>query len=358
MIAVFLAAGAVTLAGIVAASPATRPAKTKPARPETKPAYKEAVDHVMGEYVGTYVRGEEDDGPLKVEAKVIGLKDRTYRVVITSQPIERAKLRFGLILDGKAEKDHVALVTPPGARRAWRGSIRGRRLIARPVAVSPEEEVDLEFTTRRSPTEGQRPPEGAVVLLPYGPHRPTGLDEWTNKSWRALPDGSVEVGKGDQRTVRKPGSMRLHLEFRVPYEPHRRGQGRGNSGVYIHDRYEVQVLDSFGLDSKSNDCGAIYRIAAPKVNACLPPGRWQTYDITFHAAKFDEGGKLTAPPRITVLHNGVVIHADQVIARPTGGARGRKHVRQAPLRLQDHGNKVRYRNIWYVDLDAAAKRGG
>ncbi|MCX5648696.1 MAG: DUF1080 domain-containing protein [Planctomycetota bacterium] len=208
---------------------------------------------------------------------------------------------------------------------------------------------------RVSPTLGEKPPAGAIVLMPYGEGKPPSLEEWTNAEWKPMPDGSVLVGKGDNRSKRDFGDIRLHLEFMTPYTPDKGGQGRGNSGVYLQDRYEIQVLDSFGLESKDGDCGGIYKVGAPMVNACLPPGRWQTYDITFTAARFDANGKKTASARVTVIHNGAVIHEDREIPGPTGGARSKTEAAVAPLRLQDHGNPVRFRNIWVVELKAAEK---
>ena len=208
---------------------------------------------------------------------------------------------------------------------------------------------------RVSPTLGEKPPAGAVVLMAYGEGKPSSLEEWTNVAWKPMPDGSVLIGKGDNKTKREFGDIRLHLEFMTPYMPDKGGQGRGNSGVYIQDRYEIQVLDSFGLESKDNECGGIYKVAVPKVNASLPPGRWQTYDITFTAPRFDANGRKTANARVTVIHNGAVIHRDQKMPGPTGGARSKAEVAVAPLRLQDHGNPVRFRNVWVVELKAAEK---
>lgn len=144
----------------------------------------------------------------------------------------------------------------------------------------------------------------------------------------------------------------LHLEFRTPYKPYARGQKRGNSGVYFGGRWETQVLDSFGLTGEMNECGGIYSIARPAINACLPPLTWQTYDVEFTAARFDAAGKMTAWPRMTVRLNGVVVHDDQVL--------GKTHTTAAPIKdeladaggpifLQDHRNPVYFRNIWVVE---------
>jgi len=139
------------------------------------------------------------------------------------------------------------------------------------------------------------------------------------------------------------------LEFRTPYMPQARGQGRGNSGVYIQQRYEVQILDSFGLDGVDNECGGLYKQTAPAVNMCLPPLAWQTYDIWFTAARFAADGKTkVANARITVLHNGVPIHANREITAKTGGGKV-EGPEDFPINLQDHGNPVTYRNIWLVN---------
>jgi hypothetical protein len=141
--------------------------------------------------------------------------------------------------------------------------------------------------------------------------------------------------------------FRLHLEFRLPFMPYATGQGRGNSGVYIQRRYEVQILDSFGLEGVANECGGLYRQQPPDVNMCLPPLTWQTYDIWFTAARFDGEGNKTANARITVLHNGVPIHNDYEVVAKTGAGRP-EAPEPMPILLQDHGNPVRFQNVWIV----------
>ena len=144
------------------------------------------------------------------------------------------------------------------------------------------------------------------------------------------------------------GDCSLHAEFLLPYMPDARGQGRGNSGLYLQGRYEVQMLDSFALEGKDNECGGLYKIASPKVNMCLPPLTWQTYDIDFTAARYDAGGQKTANAQITVKHNGVVIHENQELPGSTTSAPNKEAPTPGPIYLQNHGNPVRYRNIWVV----------
>jgi hypothetical protein len=141
----------------------------------------------------------------------------------------------------------------------------------------------------------------------------------------------------------------IHVEFRIPFEPTKRGQGRGNSGLYLQGRYEVQMLDSFGLEGRNNECGGIYGIKDPDVNMALPPLAWQTYDIDYTAAKFDAASKKIANARITVKHNGVVIHQDVELPKGTTAAPVKEGPEPGPIHLQDHGNPVRYRNIWVVE---------
>jgi hypothetical protein len=208
--------------------------------------------------------------------------------------------------------------------------------------LKPEDKVDVKSTPA---------PEGAVVLFDG-----KNLDHWVYRNggkpaaWE-LKGGAMQVKGGDIHTKEKfGGSFKLHVEFRVPYMPKASGQGRGNSGVYVQGRYEVQVLDSYGLKSRNDDCGGIYTVAAPLVNACKAPTVWQSYDIDFTAPKY-EGGKKVAGPVLTVYHNGVKIH-DQVkvplnVNNTTAGMGGDPST-PGPIMLQDHGNPVQYRNIWIL----------
>jgi rubredoxin len=194
-------------------------------------------------------------------------------------------------------------------------------------------------------------PKGAIVLFDG-----KNIDAWTKKDSKAkvewkLADGTWEgvKGHGDILTKEKfDGKFKLHLEFRVPYEPGGSGQGKGNSGVYVQGRYEVQVLDSYGLKSGKNDCGAIYNVAAPKENVCKAPTVWQTYDIEFTSPKC-ENGKKSEPARMTVYHNGVKIHDNvEIPVDNTTSGLGGDVCTPGPILLQDHGHPVQYRNIWLL----------
>jgi len=203
-------------------------------------------------------------------------------------------------------------------------------------------------------------PAGAVVL--FDGKSTEAFQHRDGKSpigWKVTPEGFLEVKGGDIVTKEKFSTpMHLHVEFRVPYMPKASGQGRGNSGVYVQGRYEVQVLDSYGLDSKDNDCGGIYGVAKPLVNACKAPTVWQAYDIDFTPPVF-EGGKKVKEGVITVKQNGVTIHDQQKITKDnTTAGLGGNPAEGGPILLQDHGNPVQYRNIWVVKKTKAAADGG
>jgi hypothetical protein len=198
---------------------------------------------------------------------------------------------------------------------------------------------------------GGDPPSDAIVLfggkdLSRWRGNDGGPAKWTVR------DGYVEVapGAGDIATSDKFGDIQLHIEWATPAVPKGEGQDRGNSGVFLMERYEIQVLDSY--DNKTyyhGQAGAVYKQHAPLVNASRKPGEWQAYDIVFRAPKFDEQGKVIERARVTVFHNDVLIQNNVEIYGITYHDRPAlyiPHSPQEPLRLQDHGNPTRYRNIW------------
>ncbi|MBM3213326.1 DUF1080 domain-containing protein [Candidatus Poribacteria bacterium] len=196
------------------------------------------------------------------------------------------------------------------------------------------------------------PPSGAVVLFDG-----SDLNGWTTRSGGAP---GWQVSHGIMTVVPKSGDIMsrytfrdslLHLEFRCPDMPEARGQAKGNSGVFLQGRYEIQVLDSYGIPVPGKgDCAAIYDQFAPLTNACKPPMEWQSYDACFRAARVDGDGKTITPARITLLHNGVVVHNNVQTNGPTGGSVDLNVGEPGPLLLQDHGNLVSYRNVWVLPL--------
>jgi hypothetical protein len=266
-------------------------------------------------------------------AQVIALGDGKFRLVIYrgGLPGDGWDKEFKREIEGKRERDKIVF--------ARDGEMAHQ--LAKGVLTTKAESGD-EYTmnkiARKSPTLGSKPPSAALVLF-----NGKGVDEWVN-------------GHTDDRNLLAAGTkskrsftnFTVHLEFLLPFKPHGRGQGRGNSGLYLQDRYEVQILDSFGLKGEDNECGGVYTKAKPLVNMCYPPLTWQTYDIDFAAAKFDSAGKKTKNAVTTVRHNGVVIHDKLEITGPTGGGKP-ESPSGGVLQLQGHGNPVFFRNIWVVE---------
>jgi len=206
-----------------------------------------------------------------------------------------------------------------------------------------------------------KPPSDAIILF-------AGKDTSQLESGKGEPvkwkveNGYMEVNKtGGIRTKKSFGNCQLHIEWASPSPPKGKSQGRGNSGVFFMGRYELQVLDSYTADNYKDNrtyadglAASLYGQYAPIVNACRKPGEWQTYDISFLAPKFDKDGKLIRRARITVLHNGVVVQNNVEYWGPSGhkqkNPRYRRHEDKLPLSLQDHGDPVRFRNIWIREL--------
>jgi hypothetical protein len=210
-----------------------------------------------------------------------------------------------------------------------------------------------------TPGVGTAPPSDAIVLFDG-----RDLSHWqqadgTAARW-AVADGAMTVvkGTGDLRTKRAFGDCQLHVEWRTPSTVKGEGQGRGNSGVFLQERYEVQVLDSFNNRTYSNgQAASFYKQHIPQVNASRPPGEWQTYDIIYTAPRFGDDGKVLRPAYATVLHNGVLVQHHVEIKGTTayiGAPRYEKHGAREPLELQDHGDPVSYRNIWIREIPASA----
>jgi hypothetical protein len=205
------------------------------------------------------------------------------------------------------------------------------------------------------------PPSDAYVLF-----NGKNLDDWECKDgsaprWKIEKDGSLTVVKGSGDLITKTGfgSCQLHIEWRMPAAIAGKGQSRGNSGIYLMSRYEVQVLDSYDNPTYVNgQAGSIYKQYAPLVNASRKPGEWQSYDIIFTAPDYYSDGQMRSPARITVFHNGVLVQNNVEIKGSTqwiGQPAYQKHTSREPILLQDHGfdggNPVSYRNIWIRDLD-------
>ncbi len=274
----------------------------------------------QGEYIGD-----------NCAAQVIALGDGKFHIVgwSPSLPGVNAETEKKVEVDAHREGEKVVFDGD-----GWKGAIEG---IILKGTNSEGRAWDLKKTNRQSPTLGAKPPAGAVVLFDG-----TNADAWKN--------GKVDHGLLAGGTVSKQafGDSTIHVEFRTPFMPNSRGQARGNSGVYVQNRYECQVLDSFGLKGEINELGAVYSKLKPSLNMCFPPLSWQTYDIDLQAATFDAEGKKTHNAVITLRLNGVVVLDHKEIEGPTPGGQ-KENAEPGPIQLQNHGDPVFFQNIWVVE---------
>ncbi len=318
---------AINLAAVVAmaapAAPAAKKAEKPPIPTYTTPE-QGGQDYVdQGEYVNDWGG-----------AQVIALGKDRFRMVIYKGGLPGAGWDMSpqSRIEGTRDGGKVALKGTNG----WTYTIANGAIT---INSNTGEQYTMKKIERKSPTLGAQPPAGAVVLF----------DGSNADAWKG--------GHMDNRNLLQAGTtgkqaftnFTLHLEFLLPFKPEGRGQDRGNSGVYVQDRYEIQVLDSFGLNGEDNECGGVYTQLKPAVNMCFPPLTWQTYDIDFEAPKWDENGKKVKNAVLTLKHNGVVIHDRRELKGATPGGGMNEVPKGGPIQLQGHGNPVFYRNMWVVE---------
>lgn len=314
---------------VLAAAAPVFSADKLPVTADPKEAAKDPDFALQGEYVGSY--SHTGGGDAAVGIQIIALGDGSFRAVGFEGGLPGAGWDGGDVHRAEGSRADDGSVTFVKEDSGARGVVDkdGRTF----TVQAPDGTAlgTLKKIMRESPTLGAAPPEGATVLF----------DGKSTEAWkdgaRMTDDGLLMEGLD---TVRNDFShFTLHLEFRLPYKPKARGQARGNSGMYLLGT-EVQMLDSFGLSGEANECGGIYNFRRPAVNMCLPPLSWQTYDVEYSAGRKGEDGAPDEPARMTVKHNGVTIHDN--ITLKNSPEKGNLH-------LQDHGNPVRYQNIWLVE---------
>lgn len=317
----------------------------------------EKIPPFVGDWKGTIIDTDNDPD---IVARVIGLGNNEYRIQILPEFDKRAP--FYVDIQSKYTDGKITF-----RNKEWSGEISDNHFTGtRKTPKDGLKSFELKKEIRLSPTLGLAAPEGAIVLF-------NGKDfsEWIHPGspereviWK-LKDGAMESvpgvkndekrQKNDLVTKRSFTDFELHLEFKLPYCPEKRDQGRCNSGVFLQDFYEVQILDSYGLGGLWNECGALYKMAPPKVNMCAPPEQWQTYDIIYHAPIFNDSGNKLKNAVVTVSHNGKVIHNQTEFVHPTANT-GKKRKTDdapqnpAPVKLQDHGNPIQFRNIWIKEF--------
>ncbi|PQO26165.1 hypothetical protein C5Y96_22245 [Blastopirellula marina] len=238
--------------------------------------------------------------------------------------------RNGQLIDLSGKRDGETLVLSQGNYQVL---VRGGKAIV--VNSAGDTLGILTKVQRRSELLGLKPSSKATVLFD-GTSTDKFIDAKVNEK------GELQIGTVTKDPVQ---DFRLHIEFRLPYMPYALGQARSNSGLYIQERYEVQILDSFGLPGEFNECGSLYRTKSPDINMCFPPLAWQTYDVYFTAARFDNEGNKISPARITVQHNGILVQDNYLIPNKTGAGKP-EGADARPIKLQDHGNPVVFRNVW------------
>lgn len=299
-----------------------------------------------------------------IGVQVISLANGFFQAVVYSGGLPGAgwnKINKSLI-DGKLNDNEVTLTRtvgtrrylaeepslfsatekfPPPGQRVYSGSISSDGILT--LSNDKNNNITLKKIIRKSPTLDKAPPEDAIVLF-------------DGSSTEAFVGGRLDSNTNflhtdgrDILTKKKFLNYRMHLEFMLPYRPSIRGQHRGNSGFYQVDLYEMQILDSFGLEGKHFDCGGIYSQVPPLVNACLPPLNWQTYDVVFHSAIFRDGKK-SRNARITAKLNGILIHDKYELPGRTGGSRNEPEGTAGPIKLQGHANPLQFRNIWIQEI--------
>lgn len=311
-----------------------------------------ANQSLMGDYQGEWSdppKGNYYEINKPLAAQVIHVRGGVYQVHFYQEHDMRADPYFEGV--GTLEGEMIRF-----GGNGWSGMVSKEGITGKSGSIS----FELKRVVRASPTLGAKPPAGASVLFDG-----KNFDAWQHGdgrpvTWHLLDQERMEVNSalwsdnrkkkigGDIQTKQKFGNCEIHLEFRYPVEDGKEGQGRGNSGFFFQRDYEVQILNSYGLDGRWNECGALYKASPPKVNAARPPMEWQTYDIKYTASVWN-GETMVSAPRIEVRLNGVLIHQDQEIPFVTAHAFASRTAHpkgDGPIRLQDHGNAIQFRNIW------------
>ena len=336
---------AIVIGAALAVSSLSLPARSASAADQTNPVYTDPakVDRdyaIQGEYAGVV----DANGQLTpVAARVIALGNGMFDVVAYPGGLPGLGWTGTDRFTGTAARTGDAADAPVKIEGTdWTGSPRKGEIRNGEIVVFHDDGSEwtrLPKKPRTSATLGQKPPEDAVVIF----DGPGPVNEAaTLVDAHVTDDGLLMQGVTTKETF---GDAVWHIEFRLPYQPFDRGQNRGNSGAYVQGCYEVQMLDSFGLEGKDNECGGLYSIAAPRANAALPPLEWQTYDIDFTAPKFADGKKVSNA-RMTVRHNGILVQDDVEVPVITPAGPQPEERPRGPLHLQEHGCQVRYRNIW------------
>jgi len=312
----------------------------------------------VGDWQGTLMSPKDTTD---IVAMIIGLGNNEFRVQMLPEFDKRAELYLDIVCEFANGKLFFKT-------SEWSGEVSEHDFIGScNTQKNGQQSFKLKKVTRYSSTLGLSPPNDAIILFDgtnmtewIHPGKPDRKPVWklVDQAMESVP-GTMTDGKkqkNDLVTKRSFTDFELHLEFKLPYFPEKRGQGRCNSGVFLQNFYEVQILDSYGLDGLWNECGAIYKMEPPKINMCAPPEQWQTYDIIYRMPRFTGSGEKPENAMVTVRHNGKLIHNQTELPLPgvnseSAGTSNARLMEAAPLKLQDHGNVIQFRNIWVKELN-------
>ena len=303
-----------------------------------QPAEVRGVYRLRGEYVGETIPQSDGEKAEAVAPQLVARGGNAFYAVVYKGGLPGAGWKHGdeMFTGNGVVKDDITGVFTTDTCDRVAVQFKGRDVVGLKDGKAIRKYTKV---TGKSPTLGKKPPQNAMVLF-----------DGTSTGARNFKNGKIALGnllKHDCESLAKFGDYQLHVEFRTPFMPYSRGQGRGNSGMYLQGRYECQILDSFGLEGKNNECGGIYSIAEPIVNMALPSLTWQTYDVEFTAARYTAAGEEVKNARVTIRHNGVVIHNDLELPNGTPG-KSPEGPGKGPLYLQGHGNPVVFKNVWAI----------
>lgn len=303
---------------------------------------------MQGNFEGSVTAPTGDTMPVTAQIVALGKGEHVAKISVADAVVEVKGMTKGKSEDGLCLYEQTVDLGPDLGSFKINGKVENRVFSGTAEGSDGIHKFSLERVLKGSPTMGMKAPEGAIVLQDG-----TNMAAWVQEPYWDVRGGVMNMSGHSIHTKEEFGSQQLHVEFKTPFMPEAApgSQQRGNSGVYVMGRYEVQVLDSFTETPRDNLCGGIYQKAVPSTKACLPPEEWQTYDIEFTAPKFDGSGAKTADAVITVKHNGITIHNKVVLPSPTPGGVSDQEAAKGVLMLQDHHDRVEYRNIWLKPLD-------
>ncbi len=316
---------------IVLVASVTANAQNKKGPAFTEPPKNDLNFALMGEFVGPIAKGENEYESLALQLRPVGGDNFEAVSFIGGLPGQKKHQPQMTNMIGRRSGDFLVLSGGP-----WAIFVEQDHCLI--IDRTGKQLGRLERVQRTSPTMGARPPQDAIVIFDG-----TSIDQFTNA--QMTKDGLLMEGADFKPMFQ---DFNMHVEFKIPYMPQAQGQQRGNSGLYLQSRYECQVLDSFGLDRLINGLGALYQFKKPDVNMAFPPLTWQTYDIQFTAPRWAADGSKIRNAHVTSWINGVKVQDNVALPNKTGAGKQEEPL-LLPTKIQNHGDPVRFRNIWVVD---------